>query len=99
MGFYLYAQRPPEWRPVRLRHALDGEHFLRVDGPTTGDKTGFEVRDFAQTFKMDAEGGAAERVGVFSIGASGGFRRRGGDGVFGDGEMRFGHWCSVREIA
>ena len=67
MGFYLYAQRPPEWRPVRLRHALDGEHFLRVDGPTTGDKTGFEVRDFAQTFKMDAEGGAAERVGAFSI--------------------------------
>jgi len=45
------------------RDALDGEEFLRIDGPVAGDGVGFEVNDLIEFFEAhDGEGSTAEGV-------------------------------------
>jgi len=45
------------------RDALDGEQFLGVGGPVTGDGVGFEIDDLIEFFEAhDGEGSTAEGV-------------------------------------
>src|SRR6185312_785437 len=89
----------PENELLGYGHALEREHFLRVDRPVAGDEIGFEVRDFVDVFETDdAKRRSAEGESALSILRW--FRRRGVDErLFGERGMRLGHRFSPKTIS